>query len=124
MSTTAESAMSGITESTAGRSGTRARGRGRGRQGRGQGRQQNTRASTFKGATEEMNGHVFECYEEQTDRRQFARTSEELHGYVKKKLKFYEDIAPLFASDMAEPVVRRPVCGTSEGEGRRRDEDG
>ena len=40
-----------------------------------------------------MNGHVFECYDEQTDRRQFARTSEELHGYVKKNLKFYEDIA-------------------------------
>ena len=57
-----------------------------------------------------MNGHVFECYDEQTDRCQFARTIEELHGYINKKLKFYEDIVPLFATDMAEPAVRRPVA--------------
>lgn len=75
----------------------------------GQGRQQGAnRTSTFKGATEEMNGHVFECYDEQTDRGQFVRTIEELHGYVKKKLKFYEDISPLFAADMAEPAIKRP----------------
>ena len=43
-----------------------------------------SRVSTFKGATEEMNGSVFECQDEQSDRRQYAKTLKELQGYVKK----------------------------------------
>ena len=70
MSTTAETAMSGLIETAAGRGG-RGCDRGRGRSGRGQGRQQAARAaraSIFKGASEEVNGNVFECYNEQSDR--------------------------------------------------------
>jgi hypothetical protein len=43
-----------------------------------------------------MNGNVFECYEEQSDRRQYTKTVEALEGYVKKTLKYSEDLAPLF----------------------------
>jgi hypothetical protein len=39
-----------------------------------------------------MNGNVFECYDEQSDRRQYAKTVEALMGYVKKNLKCAEDL--------------------------------
>ena len=55
-----------------------------------------------------MNGHVFECYEEQGDRRQYAKTLEALEGYVKKTCKFPQDIAPLFATEMKEPALKKP----------------
>ena len=57
-----------------------------------------------------MNGNVFECYDEQTDRRQFAKTMEALQQYAKKNLKYYEDTAPLFAVDMATPTISKPVA--------------
>ena len=62
----------------------------------------------FKGSTEGMNGNVFECYEEQSDRRQYAKTLEVLDGYVRKTLKYSEDLAPLFADTMAVPMVDMP----------------
>jgi hypothetical protein len=37
----------------------------------------------FTDATESMNGHVFECYDEQVDRRQYEKTIEALEGYIK-----------------------------------------
>jgi hypothetical protein len=40
-----------------------------------------------------MNENVFECYDEQTDRRQYAKTLEALDGYVKKGMKYSEDLA-------------------------------
>lgn len=101
---------------------TRAGGRGtntndRGRFGRGgrSGRggeqpQQPHRAvkSTFKGATPEMNGHVFQCYDEHEDRRQYSKTLEALQTYIKKTLKFPEDMAPLFADTMTSPKIDKP----------------
>lgn len=66
------------------------------------------RASTFKGSTEGMNGNVFERYEEQRDRRQYAKTMEALEAYVKKNLKYSEDLAPLFAETMANPKIEMP----------------
>jgi hypothetical protein len=55
-----------------------------------------------------MNGNVFECYEEQTDRRQYAKTLEALEAHAKKSLKFAEDLAPLFAETMTEPAIAMP----------------
>ena len=55
-----------------------------------------------------MNGHVFQCYEEQTDRLQYQTTLEALQSHVKKSLKYPEDLAPLFALTMAEPVADMP----------------
>jgi hypothetical protein len=55
-----------------------------------------------------MNGHVFQCSEEQTDRLQYRTTLEALQSYVKKSLKYPEDLAPLFALTMTEPVIDMP----------------
>jgi hypothetical protein len=72
----------------------------------GQGQQARTqRVPTFRGNTSKMNGQVFQCYEAQTDRRQYAKTLEALEAHVKKALKFAEDLAPLFAETMSEPAI-------------------
>jgi hypothetical protein len=55
-----------------------------------------------------MNGHVFQCSEEQTDRMQFKNTRDALQSYVKKTLKHAEDLAPLFALTMTTPTVDMP----------------
>ena len=41
-------------------------------------RRHNCAGPSFKGATEGMNGHVFQTYTEQTKRGEFQRTLEEL----------------------------------------------
>ncbi|KAI2506981.1 hypothetical protein MHU86_7478 [Fragilaria crotonensis] len=113
-STAAETNVSGLTTET-GRSGSRGRGgqrnRGGGRSGRGSsGRGSHRPRSTgFKGTTTEMNGNVFECYDEQTDRRQYAKTVEALEGYAKKSLKYAEDLATLFATEMQLPNLEKPM---------------
>ena len=56
-----------------------------------------------------MNGNVFECYDEQTDRRQYAKTVEALEGYAKKTLKYAEDLATLFATEMRLPSLEKPM---------------
>jgi Zinc knuckle len=55
-----------------------------------------------------MNGNVFECFDEHSDRRQFAKTVEALQGYCKKNLRFSEDLAGLFADPMVEPRILPP----------------
>jgi hypothetical protein len=56
-----------------------------------------------------MNGHVFECYDEQGDRRQYTKTVEALEAYVKKQLTYSEDLSSLFAEDMKAPVISEPL---------------
>ncbi|KAI2499682.1 Reverse transcriptase (RNA-dependent DNA polymerase) [Fragilaria crotonensis] len=102
---------------TRGTSGGRGRnsGRGRGNQNRnnrsrgGNNATKSNRASTFKGNTEGMNGHVFECAFEQGDKRQYVKTVEALEGYGKKNLKYSEDFASLFAFEPSEPTIEKPV---------------
>ena len=54
-----------------------------------------------------MNGNAFERYEEQHNRRQYAKTMEALEAYTNKSLKYSEDLAPpLFADPMANPVIQ------------------
>ena len=62
--------------------------------------------------TEGMNANVFECFEEQTDRRQFVKTREALKAYVKKNLKFAEDVSSLFSDDMEELQLEIPQNST------------
>jgi hypothetical protein len=38
--------------------------------------------NTVKGTLTEMNGHVFQCYGEVTEKNQFTRTMKELRNYV------------------------------------------
>ncbi len=104
---------------TSGRTVNRPRGNRGGRQRTGngnntRGQQQTTTAtttrnrSTFKGSTEGMCGHVFECYEEQDDRRQYLKTVEALDAYARKTLPYTADLAPLFAATMKAPEVEQP----------------
>ena len=119
--TTSGSTISTITgaASKAGRGqacGGRARTQGRGGRGTG-GRSGATSVSTrnnFKGATEEMQGNVFECHNEQRDRRQFAKSMEHLEIYSKKKFQHFQDLAPLFAVNMSAPAVPIPAEPTDE----------
>jgi len=67
------------------------------------------RTIAFKGSTAKMNGNVFKCYEEQTNRRQYAKTLEALEAHAKKTLKFVEDLAPLFAETMADQSLMMPA---------------
>jgi len=61
-----------------------------------------------------MNGHVFECFDEQRDRRQYSKTLDALQEYAKKHTKFSEDLSPLFATDMRNPVIEPPADLPSE----------
>ena len=62
----------------------------------------------FTGNTDGMSGHVFECFEEQDDRRQYGKTVEALDAYARKTLSYSADLAPLFASNMAAKTIERP----------------
>jgi hypothetical protein len=55
-----------------------------------------------------MNGHVFECFDEQSDCRQFNKTVKALGEYTKKTLRYSEDLAPLFANLIALPTLGEP----------------
>ena len=61
------------------------RGRGRGRRGGRGGRGPGPARTNFCGTTDDMNGQVFECYEEKSDRRQllefFEITCLTVHNY-------------------------------------------
>jgi hypothetical protein len=52
--------------------------------------------------------HVFKCYEEQDDHRQYSKTFEALDAYVRMTLPYTADLAPLFAATMKAPDVEQP----------------
>jgi len=70
--------------------------------------QKSSRQSSFKGAYEDMNGHVFQCYNETTNRRQFSRTLQELGRYASVKLKYSQDMRVLLKS-MSEVIFDLPA---------------
>jgi hypothetical protein len=127
MSVSGVSVTSGLTENTSAPGRTVSTGVSSYRSGRSQGRgrfknrgspsrsktAESVSSGRFKGDTEQMNGHVFECYDEQSDRRQFAKTIEALEGYAKKHLTFSDDLAPLSASVPSLPALSRPPGPTS-----------
>jgi hypothetical protein len=124
---TAGTTVSGITTDTRSAASARDRGQGRGhgRGARSGGRSNNwPRATGFKGSTLEMNGHVFECYREQTDTRQYAKkTVEALENYSKKKtFKFSKDLVPLFATESRLPVIATPPKPTRTADGKEPDD--
>jgi len=91
-------------------------GRGRGRSGsRGCGNCHGSRAtttprvcSTYKGNTEEMNGHVFQCFNKCEDKKQFSKTVEALGEYIVKILKYPGDMASL-TKDFVRPETPKPT---------------
>jgi len=54
-----------------------------------------------------MNGHVFQCFNERDDKKQFAKTVESLGEYIAKNLKFPGNLAPL-TRDLTLPFIPRP----------------
>jgi len=65
--------------------------------------------STFKGNTEERNGHVFQCFNKCEDKEQFSKNVEALGEYVaSKNLKYMGDIASL-TKDLARPNILKPT---------------
>ncbi len=50
-------------------------------------RRYNKKRTRFKGTTAELNSNVFECFEEQGERRQYVKTVEALEGNMKKTMK-------------------------------------
>jgi len=91
-------------------------GQGRGRSGsRGRGNRHGSRATTtprvcsiFKSNIEEMNGHVFQCFNECEDKKQFSNTVEALGEYIAKKLKYPGDMASL-TKDFVRPKIPKPT---------------
>jgi len=55
-----------------------------------------------------MNGHVFQCYNKKTNRRQFSRTLQELGQYASVKLKYLQDMRMLLKT-MMEVIFDLPV---------------
>ena len=99
---------------SSGTAGGRGSGRGRGRSGRGRGYRGNRTTSTtararstFKGNTKEMNGHVFQCFNECNDKKQFSKTVKAVGEYIAKKLKYPGDMDSL-TKDLVLPTIPKP----------------
>jgi hypothetical protein len=60
-----------------------------------------------------MNGHIFGCFDEQGDKRQYAKTMEALSQYANKTYKFSEDFVSLFSPTPSTPSVTRPTAPAS-----------
>jgi hypothetical protein len=88
-----------------GRDGGRGRGGGRGNGGRGRGGG-NRAVPVFKGNTDDMKGHVFQCHAEQASRQQFLKTVGVLGEYIDKKLDYPQDIASLCRSFEIKVLVK------------------
>jgi hypothetical protein len=88
-----------------GRNGNRGRRNERGRHNTNSG---NRTTSTFKGHTTEMNGHVFECFNEGTKQGQSSKTLEALGEYIANNLKNLGDMMSL-TEELITPEVTLPV---------------
>jgi hypothetical protein len=65
-------------------------------------------ALLFKGNTEAMNGHVFQCFNKCEDKKQFSKTVEALGEYIAKKLKYPGNMASL-TKDFVRPEFPKPT---------------
>ena len=81
------------------------------RNGRGgnQSKKNNRFGSSFKGATEGMNGHVFQTYAEQSKRGQFQRTLEELQVYCSTTYKQEADLLEPLFNKLENPKLDKPT---------------
>ena len=81
--------------------------RGRGGSGRTQQNAPRQQGSKFKGNTAEMNGHLFQCFDECSAKNEFARTVQALGEYVVKNLKQPGDMVSLTKS-LTLPTIEVP----------------
>jgi len=87
--------------------------RGGGGQGHGRGHGRAGRSGVkpsilFKGVTSEMNGHVFQCAHETTDKNQFMKALEGLLEYIAKNVTNPGDMLPL-TKELVKPTVALPA---------------
>jgi hypothetical protein len=67
-----------------------------------------TKKDDFKGGIAEMNGHIFQCHGEATEKNQYNRTMAELEVYVGAHMKRYSmDIRKMIRT-MTDTVVEAP----------------
>ena len=93
----------------------------------GQGRQSNSRknkmrnhragghnaVNLFKGASSDMEGHVFLTYGESQDRSRFSKTLEQLGTVINVQMKFAADLVPIYKT-LDDPTVARPMRGEAD----------
>jgi hypothetical protein len=60
-----------------------------------------------------MNGHVFQCHGETTDKQQYTKTVEALGEYISKELKHAKDVSSLYKTGKIQ-VLKEPVDLTDE----------
>jgi len=81
------------------------------RAGRGHGKGNNNvrrnHGPVFKGETSEMNGNVFQCYGETTNKQQFIKTMEMLEYYIRTTMTFSQDIRPICIT-YEVPTIEEP----------------
>ena len=65
-------------------------------------------STAFKGATAGMNGHIFGCHEDKSDRRQYLKTVTALQQYS-SKLPHSDNFQSLFKTNPTIPVVAEPT---------------
>jgi hypothetical protein len=64
--------------------------------------------NAFKGEETGMNGHIFGCYDEQPNKRQYALTMAALRQFACKTYKFANDFECIFHTTPRKPLVPRP----------------
>ena len=67
-----------------------------------------THTTSFKGNTDKLKNHVFQCYGEATSNTQFTRTCEELERFALTKYKFGTDIQYII-HNMTECEIKPPT---------------
>jgi hypothetical protein len=63
--------------------------------------------SLFKGDAADMNGHVYQTFNESDDKRQFRKTTEALGRWINLHTKNSGDLMVLY-TDLQEPVIEKP----------------
>ena len=115
------------TESSTGDTGNRQQSgnqSGQSRQSNRRGARVRTKTSTFKGATVDMNGHVFRCSTEESDRKEFAKTIENAILYTNVHISKAQDIVGIFSSkDFAIPSISKPQKTVLSEEDKKNDEE-
>ena len=66
------------------------------------------KTSSFKGATEEMNAHVYECTSETDNRNQYTRTTEELLAYINKHIDKHKQDILYVIKNLEQPEIVDP----------------
>ena len=61
----------------------------------------------FKGNAADMNGNVFQCFNENENKNQFNKTVEALGEYIAKNMKYAGDMMPL-TKELVLPVIEEP----------------